>query len=308
MRATLIRWLEQRLQAQPGALASGLLLVSVLALAMATATLRLAVEAYLAVSLALLLPIMLIAWYLGLAWSLGMTGFVVLSLLAADLVGMTQVPDWVVYVNAIVRASVFALVSLLVAALRQAYRRQRLLATTDALTGLGNRTRLLAAAEAERQRAARFGHPLALAYLDLDGFKQINDDLGHEAGDAVLRLVGEFLRKRLRAIDSAARLGGDEFVLLLPQTGEDAGLSAVSDIHGGIVATLKQHGFEMGLSAGVAIFLHPPDSVAAMLRAADEVMYTAKREHKGALRHVVVPGRADCSPQRTPRPDAGACS
>jgi diguanylate cyclase (GGDEF)-like protein len=304
MRAALIRWLEQRLQGEPGALVSGLLLVSVPALTVATAMLRLAVEAYLAVSLALLLPIMLIAWYLGLAWSLAMTGFVVLSLLAADLVGMTQVPDWVVYVNAVVRASVFALVSLLAAALHQAYRRQRLLATTDALTGLGNRTRLLAAAEAERERAARFGHPVTLAYLDLDGFKQINDDLGHAAGDTVLRLVGEFLRKRLRAIDSAARLGGDEFVILLPETGEQAGLRAVSDIHSGIVAALKEHGFSMGVSAGVAIFLHPPDSVDAMLRAADEVMYAAKREHKGAWRHVVVAGRVAARPPRPPRPDA----
>jgi len=311
VRVALGRWLDRGLQAEPGRVATSILLVSVVALTLATTTLRLGVEAYLAVSLTLLLPIMLVAWYLGLAWGLAMTGFVALSWLAADLVGVTpHVPNWVVYVNAMVRAGVFAVVALLVAALRQGYRRQRQLATIDPLTGLGNRTRFMAAAEAERQRAVRFGHPLTVAYLDLDDFKAVNDDFGHEAGDAVLRLVGSFLRRRLRSIDSAARLGGDEFVLLLPETGEQAGLHAASDVHSGIAAALKQNGFGVGLSAGVATFLHAPPSVDDMLQVADRLMYEAKREGKGGLRHVVVSGhpldipqRGDANSQRSRRRD-----
>jgi diguanylate cyclase (GGDEF)-like protein len=300
MRVTLSRCIEQLLQAEAGSLARGVLFVSVVALTLAVLTLRLAVEAYLAVSLTLLLPIMLIAWYLGPAWGMAMTGFVVLSWLAADLVGVTpHVPDWVVYVNAVVRASVFALIALLVAALRQAYRRQRRLATIDPLTGLGNRSSFMAVAEAERRRAQRFGHPLTLAFLDLDDFKPVNDELGHEAGDVVLRLVGRFLRRRLRSIDAAARLGGDEFVVLLPETGEQAGVHAVCDIHGGIVAALKQHGFAVGSSAGVATFLSAPQSVDDMLQVADRLMYEAKRESKGSVRHIVVSGAAADIPRRS---------
>ncbi len=299
MRIALIRWLERRLQAEPSSLAKGIILVSVAALTLAMLTLRLAVEADLAVSLTLLLPIVLIAWYLGLAWGLATTCFVALSWLAADLVGVTpRVPDWVVYVNAIVRAGVFGLAALLVAALHQAYRHQRQLATIDPLTGLNNRLGFMAVAETERQRAARFGHPLTLAYLDLDDFKAVNDRLGHEAGDAVLRLVGSFLRQRLRRIDSAARLGGDEFVVLLPQTGEQAGLLAASDIHSGIAAALKKDGFAVGLSAGVATFLQAPHSVDDMLQTADRLMYEAKRESKGRLRHAAVSGHAADLSQR----------
>jgi diguanylate cyclase (GGDEF)-like protein len=181
-------------------------------------------------------------------------------------------------------------VVLLVAALRAAYRQQRLLATSDTLTGLGNRDHFMVAAEAERQRAARFRRPLTLAYLDLDDFKAVNDTLGHEKGDEVLRLVGAFLRQRLRSVDLAARLGGDEFVVLLPETGADAGAGAIADMQTGIVQLLTARGFSVGISVGVATFLEAPHSVDEMVQTADRLMYQVKREGKGGLRRAVVSG------------------
>ena len=288
-RVAFLRWLERCLQAELSPIGAALLWGSIVPLSLGVMTLRLAVEAYLGISLTLLLPIMLVAWYLGLAWGIAMTGFVVLSWLAADLIGVTpSVPQWVIYVNAVVRAGVFALVALLVAALRQAYRQQQLLATVDVLTGLGNRVKFMAAAETERQRAMRFAHPLTIAFLDLDQFKRLNDGLGHEYGDRVLRAVGAFLQQRLRNIDYAARLGGDEFVILLPETDAHAGLHAISDMHRGLVAALQRDGFSVGVSAGAATFLDPPRSVDQMLEIADQLMYKAKREGKGTLRHAVV--------------------
>ena len=78
-----------------------------------------------------------------------------------------------------------------------------------------NRREFFAVAEQERLRAARYGQCISVAYMDLDGFKEVNDRLGHSAGDAILIDVANQIRKNLRAIDMVARMGGDEFVILL---------------------------------------------------------------------------------------------
>jgi len=290
MSARAIDLVENLLHTEPRLAHKVLLVGACLVLSPTVATLRLSTEAHLALSLTLLPSIMLVAWYVGLWWGLAVAMLTALSWLAADLVWIdAAVPAWVVYANAAVRVSVLCLVAFLVGALSQAYRRQRTLATTDTLTGLGNRLKFLIVAEAERQRAARYAQPLTLAYFDLDDFKSVNDRFGHEKGDIVLSLVGRFLSKRLRSIDSAARLGGDEFVVLLPQTGEQAGLHAIADIRAGVVAMLLEHGFEVGASAGVVTFLQPPCNVDEMLQIGDRLMYEAKRDGKGGLRHALLP-------------------
>jgi diguanylate cyclase (GGDEF)-like protein len=195
-------------------------------------------------------------------------------------------------------------VVLLTAALRAAYRRQHLLATRDVLTGLVNRRQFMTIAEAERRRARRYGQPITIGFLDLDDFKAVNDRYGHEAGDQVLRLVGSYLMRRLRNVDTAARLGGDEFVVLLPQTGPQPGESTIADVQSGLTRELREQGFEIGVSAGVATFLEAPASVGEMLDLSDRLMYMAKHAGKGALRQAVVPGASEgvrkTDPTRTP--------
>ncbi|HTC77354.1 MAG TPA: diguanylate cyclase, partial [Terriglobales bacterium] len=92
------------------------------------------------------------------------------------------------------------------------------LSRSDPLTGLPNRRAFYEVALAEADRARRYRHPLSLAYLDVDNFKQVNDDYGHDAGDELLVRVAEVLRRNLRNNDIVARLGGDEFAMLLPET------------------------------------------------------------------------------------------
>lgn len=289
MRHQILRAAEQTLQAEAGPAARAALVVAACALTLAVATLRVSLEAHLGVSLVLLVPIMLVAWYVNATWALTLVGLVVLSWHVADRVELTEsVPLWVVNVNSGVRATVFSLVVLLTAALRTAYRRQHVLATRDALTGLVNRRQFMTTAEAERRRARRYGHAITLGFLDLDDFKAVNDRYGHEAGDQVLRVVGMYLMRRLRNVDTVARLGGDEFVVLLPQTGPQAGATTIAEVQSGAVSELRAQGFDVGLSAGVATFVEPPDSVDEMLDTADRLMYEAKRADKGALRHTVV--------------------
>jgi len=158
-------------------------------------------------------------------------------------------------------------------------RRLQHLAHHDALTGLANRTLLqerlkvaLEAAKANRTQGA-------LAFLDLDNFKHINDTFGHEAGDAVLREVASRLRANMRDEDTVARLGGDEFVLVIaeqPDTGQLINL--IERIRQGVSTPITVGGREIvpGTSIGVSLFPQDGKTVDQVMRAADAAMYHAK--------------------------------
>src|SRR5207237_1593125 len=103
--------------------------------------------------------------------------------------------------------------------------RMRELARNDPLTGLFNRRAFLDQGDNEWVRHRRHRHPLACAALDVDGFKRINDNFGHAAGDALLQHIGALLRATLRASDLPARLGGDEFIALMPETNLDGAVT-----------------------------------------------------------------------------------
>jgi diguanylate cyclase (GGDEF)-like protein len=117
------------------------------------------------------------------------------------------------------------------AAQHERIRRQ---AVTDELTGLNNRRRFLEVLRGEMARARRYGHPLSLLMVDLDHLKQINDENGHAAGDAMLRGVAQCLRASLRTTDVPARLGGDEFAVLMPETGRAAALVVAERIRAAV--------------------------------------------------------------------------
>jgi diguanylate cyclase (GGDEF)-like protein len=145
----------------------------------------------------------------------------------------------------------------------------------DGLTGLLNRRafdEVLSTACAQTQR---YGWPFALVLLDLDGFKKVNDRLGHAAGDATLQAVGVELRHRLRAGDAAARIGGDEFALVLPNVGDALVRELVERIEGAIEAVVPDA--RVTLSAGYAVA--PGDGVQpeALFQVADQRLYEGKK-------------------------------
>ena len=153
-------------------------------------------------------------------------------------------------------------------------------AITDALTGLLNRRGFYQALEAALSRIQRSGQRLAVLYLDLDGFKRINDSLGHAAGDELLKRVGEQLKASLRPYDRLARMGGDEFTALLDslEHPEDAARIAEKLIEQvSIRYTLDGVDVTLGASVGIACFPECGQTVEGLLRAADMAMYEAKR-------------------------------
>lgn len=154
----------------------------------------------------------------------------------------------------------------------------------DALTGLPNRRLLFDRLDAALSRPAAF--PLALLFLDLDGFKVVNDTHGHDRGDQLLAAVSDRLQSLTRSTDTLARVGGDEFVVLCESvSGEQAaqGLAARMIEAVGRPFTLEGLTVRVGLSVGVACALTSGASPDVLLRLADQAMYDAKRSGKGTF-------------------------
>ena len=174
------------------------------------------------------------------------------------------------------------------AALAAAEERMRILATHDSLTGLPNRAALNEELERAAHRHERSGGSLSVLFCDLDGFKPVNDRLGHGGGDAVLVEVGRRLRSSVRAADFVARLGGDEFVVLCETAGPDADGGRVDDLVERLDGQVRQpivvggETVSVGVSVGVATA--PPGERAdpdLLLTAADEAMYRSKAARRG---------------------------
>jgi diguanylate cyclase (GGDEF)-like protein len=152
----------------------------------------------------------------------------------------------------------------------------------DALTGLANRVLFTERAEAALDRARRDKEPVALVYADLDGFKAVNDSLGHAAGDELLDQVAERLAATVRAGDTLARLGGDEFALLAP-TVTRSEAEALAERAAGAFAkpfTIAGRELTVGVSVGVAVFPEDAYSLESLLTSADAAMYRAKRRSR----------------------------
>ncbi|WP_313952903.1 GGDEF domain-containing protein [Accumulibacter sp.] len=189
------------------------------------------------------------------------------------------IPFW----NATVRLGYFVIIAYLLDRLRGALNLQEILAQEDGLTGLLNARTFRHRCDAIFMLANRHGRPLALGYLDLDGFKGVNDSHGHAVGDEVLKAVASALSKRLRGSDLGSRLGGDEFAVLLPETDLAGAQAFFTELHESLVKLASANGWPVGFSIGVALFhcaMANPDDA---LRYADKLMYKVKNSGKNNI-------------------------
>lgn len=155
----------------------------------------------------------------------------------------------------------------------------------DALTELLNLRGFEERVQVECERAERYRTRLVVAFLDLDGFKFVNDSAGHAAGDRLLREVAEHLRRATRACDLVARVGGDEFCIAFPETDRASAYVALERIRGTIEQLRLARAFGVTVSIGVAETSVSTGSLAELLRQADRAMYTAKRSGKNLVRY-----------------------
>jgi diguanylate cyclase (GGDEF)-like protein len=250
-----------------------------------------------AMSLFYFVPIVITAWHSG--W---MPGLVVAlgagaSWIMAEIAHAQDPPNIITW-NGFTRTSTFVILAVMVRLVRQDRdqlntlnaRLQRALeiesrmARTDLLTGLPNSRSFSESLARELARGQRENGALGLGYVDLDSFKTINDTLGHDVGDEVLRRVGDALRRCVRAEDMAARLGGDEFVILSVRPTkeglESIGRRLVEEVRE-IARDYPGTGF--GCTIGFVLFPHAPDDPVAAVREADELMYEVKDRAKGSF-------------------------
>jgi diguanylate cyclase (GGDEF)-like protein len=174
---------------------------------------------------------------------------------------------------------------------RRLEQRLAYLAYHDALTELPNRTLLHDRLEQATRIANREGTPLALLLLDLNGFKEINDTLGHQAGDRVLRWVAARVRSMLREADTVARLGGDEFAIVLPMTDVDGAVLAAQKVLSEIEQPCVIDECSLSVRASLGIACYPEHGLSAetLLQKADIAMYVAKSDGVGVA--VYAPSR-----------------
>jgi diguanylate cyclase (GGDEF)-like protein len=150
-------------------------------------------------------------------------------------------------------------------------------AVRDGLTGLYNRRHFDQTLAHEFERARRFGHTLSLVMVDLDHLKQINDQFGHQAGDAAIREVGDALIQHTRRLDVAARYGGEEFAVILVETQSPGAFLAANSWREAIRERTVANGHRLSASLGVATYPTHAKTAEDLIKAADQALYRAKR-------------------------------
>jgi diguanylate cyclase (GGDEF)-like protein len=177
----------------------------------------------------------------------------------------------------------------------------RHLADHDSLTGLLNRRRFRAELDQYVSFAARYGGRGAVMVIDIDGLKEVNDRLGHQAGDTLIRCVAEILRERVRATDIVARLSGDEFAVLMPQSDTAGALQLGEDLRAQVAEgmPLNSEIDAASISVGITMFGGQGSAGAeAVLVAADQAMYQAKAEGRNRIALFHEPGESGQVAQR----------
>ena len=236
-----------------------------------------------------LFPIILVTWNAGIGAGILISFTGAISWLLADLMMLNFYSNAIIpYLNETFRLIVFLIITYIVFNLKTALDNQKELAGTDPLTSVLNRRAFYDLANLELNKACRYQTPISFLYLDIDNFKKINDHFGHHIGDELLRSVTETIKNNIRAIDVIVRFGGDEFGILLAETGAESAAQVVGKLKKKLLETVRDNGWPVTFSIGVATFTSPPGSIDEMIDAADAQMYFAKQNGKNQTQHKVI--------------------
>jgi diguanylate cyclase (GGDEF)-like protein len=234
-------------------------------------------------SLFYLLPIATVTWFAGMNWGLAFSALSAVTWFVVDIIsGQTYPLPTMRYWNAFIRLGFFVTVALLLPALK-ALEREKELARTDPLTGAANRRYLFEVLDRELWRSQRYGRPFTVVYIDLDGFKAINDRFGHRTGDEILRTVVRRAKKHLRKTDIIARIGGDEFVLLLPETDRPGSKKTTNKIWTALRNGMDKSHWPLTFSIGALTCRGEQTSSEGLIQKADELMYTVKKSGRNSI-------------------------
>ena len=250
-----------------------------------------------------LLPIAFATWLVGLRAGLLLSGLsAVVRLqdlwLTSHHFSHPLTPYW----NGLVELGFFVVVAYILSRLRTTTDHWVSLARTDPLTGALNRRAFNEIATLELARSERYERSLSLAYLDVDDFKKVNDDGGHEYGDRLLVEIAETLRRNLRAFDVVARYGGDEFVLLLPEASDQAARLVLDKLVVALRSAMRAH-WPASVSIGAVTIDGPRTTLDRLIQQADKLVYAAKQDGKDCVRHRHLHRNGAGALEATPTPE-----
>ncbi len=231
-----------------------------------------------------IVPILGVSWFLGARFGYALALLAAIEWFLADqMLTGAQSSLLPLLFNTVIRLAIFAGGAWLVGSIRNTLLRESRLAREDALTKLPNRREFLERGHQAFAQAQRQGAPFAAVYIDLDRFKEVNDTLGHEIGDRLLRSVAAAMRAHVRASDVPGRLGGDEFALLLPNMKTDTVQVFVEKLRLALLDAMQAERWPVTFSIGVASYRTTPPDFDALLKQADELMYEVKRGSRDSI-------------------------
>lgn len=234
-----------------------------------------------------LIPVSLASWYgnnkIGVTTSLlcALTWFCA-DITSGHFYSNQNIPIW----NALVRLTFFLITVGYVSKYKASIDLHKRLVNLDFLTAIANKKSFYEFLHREIDRCRKNSQPLTIAYIDCDNFKKINDSLGHNIGDELLKIVAKTIENSLRLTDMVARLGGDEFGVILPETSQEDANQILSRIKDILLDKMKTHNWLVTFSIGVVTFTKMSNTD-EMIKEADILMYSAKEAGKNMIKHKV---------------------
>jgi diguanylate cyclase (GGDEF)-like protein len=240
-----------------------------------------------ALSLFYVIPISLVTWYVNRSFGIVASTLSAIVWLIADITsGHTYMHIAIYFWNCLVRFGFFFIIISLISSLKKSFEHEKELARVDDLTKAFNRRFFFELIQKELDRSQRNKQPFSIAYLDLDNFKTVNDNKGHDEGDKVLLSIVKIAQVQLRKIDIIGRLGGDEFALLLPETNQESAKVAISKIQKSLLEEMQKNKWPVTFSIGVLTCVEAKVSADELVKQADNLMYAAKNSGKNSVKYL----------------------
>lgn len=231
-----------------------------------------------------LLPIAILTWYIG-KWQ-GVTASVlstIMWLAATIYAGGFFGSSYIYYWNSIICLALFLSATTLISIVRSELELSHNLYQLDTLTGIPNSRSFHESAQRELDRARRLNNPLTIAYIDIDDFKKINDQLGHTVGDQVIRKVAENIQQNLRKTDLVARMGGDEFAVILTEAGQEVSREVINRIRHHLNDAMQTNDWQLTFSIGVLVCIEHPKTVDEILKLSTDLRDFVKNNGKDGV-------------------------
>jgi diguanylate cyclase (GGDEF)-like protein len=234
-----------------------------------------------------LLPVIMVSWRGKKMYAVIISVLSAVTWLWADLeaghpYSHLAMPVW----NSIMILGFYLIVVFTFLAIKALLEKEQSSARVDFITGVFNSRAFHEMAQKEINRAARFNHPVSMAYIDIDNFKQMNDAMGHGAGDVLLNSVAATIKQNIRSVDIVSRLGGDEFAILMPETDGENARTAINKVQKYLLGAVQQENWPVTFSIGV-VTCHKLCNLNEFIREADNLMYAVKESGKNGVEYKI---------------------